>query len=172
MFSGPEPLLFIQVAPQLTSRGWVDPVPDPLLFRKSGSAGNRTRDLCICSQKLWSLDHRRVTVLNTVGNCNTMISKRWSVPVTGPVVAQRVGRRIALLFHDRATRKGWVVSSTPRPYFTPGKHPVPIVQKAGWATGPVWTGGKSRPNGIRSPNRPARSSVAIPIELPDPPIIL
>jgi hypothetical protein len=30
----------------------VDPVPDPLLLRKSGSAGNRTRDLCICSQKL------------------------------------------------------------------------------------------------------------------------
>jgi hypothetical protein len=27
----------------LYSRGWVDPVPDPLLHRKSGSAGNRTR---------------------------------------------------------------------------------------------------------------------------------
>jgi hypothetical protein len=60
-----EPLLFFnQVAPQLTSRGsrgsrgWVDPVPDPLLLRKSGSAGNRSRDLCICSQKLWPLDHR------------------------------------------------------------------------------------------------------------------
>ena len=53
-----EPLLFIQVAPQLTSRGWVDPVPDPVLHRKSGSAGNRTRDLCICSQKLWPLDYR------------------------------------------------------------------------------------------------------------------
>jgi hypothetical protein len=38
-----------------------------------------------------------------------------------------------------------VVSSTPRPYFTPGKDPVPIVQEAGWASGPVWTGGKSRP---------------------------
>ena len=49
---------FIQVAPQLTSRGWVDPVPDLLLLRKSGSAVNRTRDLCICSQKLWPLDHR------------------------------------------------------------------------------------------------------------------
>jgi hypothetical protein len=29
--------------PQLYSRGWVDPVPDPLLLRKSGSAGNRNR---------------------------------------------------------------------------------------------------------------------------------
>jgi hypothetical protein len=34
---------FFQVAPQLYSRGWVDPVPDPLLLRKSGSTANRTR---------------------------------------------------------------------------------------------------------------------------------
>jgi hypothetical protein len=34
---------FFQIAPQLYSRGWVDPVPDPLLLRKSGSTGNRTR---------------------------------------------------------------------------------------------------------------------------------
>jgi hypothetical protein len=31
-FSRQEPLLFYQVAPQLYSRGWVDPVPDLLLF--------------------------------------------------------------------------------------------------------------------------------------------
>jgi hypothetical protein len=53
-------------------------------------------------------------------------------------------------------------------YFIPGKDPVPIVQEAGWAPGPVWTDGKSRPTGIRSPDRPARSSVAIPTELPGP----
>ena len=36
--------------------------------------------------------------------------------------------------------------STPRfGRLTPGKDPVPIVQEAGWALGPVWTGGKSRP---------------------------
>jgi len=58
-----------------------------------------------------------------------------------PGVAQRVGRGIALLFHDRSTRRGWVPSSTPRPHFTPGKDPVPILQEAGWAPGPVWTGG-------------------------------
>jgi hypothetical protein len=34
---------FFQVAPQLDLRGWEDSVPDPLLVRKSGSAGNRTR---------------------------------------------------------------------------------------------------------------------------------
>jgi hypothetical protein len=35
--------VFFQVAPQLHSRGKVDPVPDPLLLRKWGSAGNRAR---------------------------------------------------------------------------------------------------------------------------------
>jgi hypothetical protein len=48
----------IQVAPQLSSRGWVDPVPDPLLLKTFGSPGNRTQDLWICSQELWPLDHR------------------------------------------------------------------------------------------------------------------
>jgi hypothetical protein len=43
---------FFQVAPQLSSRGSVDPVPDPLLLRKSGSAGNRTQEFWICIQKL------------------------------------------------------------------------------------------------------------------------
>jgi hypothetical protein len=36
------PLLFYQVAPQLYSRGWVDPRSKPTIFF-SGSAGNRTR---------------------------------------------------------------------------------------------------------------------------------
>ena len=34
---------------------------------------------------------------------------------------------------------GEMVSVTPRPLFTPEKNQVPIVQKAGWALGPVWT---------------------------------
>ena len=33
--------------------------------------------------------------------------------------------------------------STPHPYITPGKDPVPVSQETGWAPGPVWTGGKS-----------------------------
>ena len=38
-----------------------------------------------------------------------------------------------------------MVSVTPRPLFTPGKDPVPIVQEAGWAPEPVLDrGGKSR----------------------------
>ena len=50
-----------------------------------------------------------------------------------------------------------MVSSTPRPHFTPGKDPVPILQEAGWAPGPVWTGGKSRPHQDSISDRPARS---------------
>ena len=38
-----------------------------------------------------------------------------------PGVAQRVGRGIDLLYHDRGTRRGWVVSSTPRLVWTRGK---------------------------------------------------
>ena len=66
-------------------------------------------------------------------------------------MAQRVGRGIALLFHDRST------SSMPWPHFTPGKDPVPIVQETGWAPGPVWTDGKSRSHRDSIPDRPARS---------------
>ena len=80
-------------------------------------------------------------------------------------VAHRVGRGIALLFNDRCTRREWVVSSTPRLHFTPGKDPVPVLQEAGWAPGPVWTGGKSRPHRDLIPDRPACSSVAILTEL-------
>ena len=86
---------------------------------------------------------------------NGKVKVKWSR--YRPDVAQRVGRGIALLFHDRGTRRGWVVSSTPRPHFTPGKDPVLILQEAGWAPGPVWTGGKSRPHRNSIPDRPARS---------------
>ena len=72
-------------------------------------------------------------------------------------MAQRVGRGIALLFLDRGTRRGLVISSMPRPHFTAGKNPVPILQEAGWASGPVWTGGKSRPHRDSIPDRPAHS---------------
>jgi hypothetical protein len=42
--------------------------------------------------------------------------------------------------------------------FTPGKVPVPIVQEAGWAPRPVWTGAENlAPTGIRSLDHPACS---------------
>jgi len=98
-----------------------------------------------------------VHVLVIIENNNrcTIQNVKWSR--YRPGVAQRVGRGIALLFHDRDTRRGWVVSRTPRPHFTPGKDLVPIVQEAGWAPGPVWTGGKSRPHRDSIPDHPTRS---------------
>jgi hypothetical protein len=55
--------------------------------------------------------------------------------------------------------------------FTPGKDPVPIVQKAGWAPGPVWTGAENlAPTGIRSPDRPARSESLYRQRYPGPSI--
>jgi hypothetical protein len=48
---------FFQVAPHLSSRGWVDPVPDSPLIRKSCSTEKRTRYIWVCSQELGSLDH-------------------------------------------------------------------------------------------------------------------
>jgi hypothetical protein len=69
-----------------------------------------------------------------------------------------VSRGIALPFCGTfGTRWGWVVSSTPRPTLPPGKTQVPIVQEAGWAPGPVWKGGKSRPHQDLVPDRPAHS---------------
>jgi len=42
------------------------------------------------------------------------------------------------------------------PYFTPGKDPVPIVQKVERAPAPFWAGAENlAPTGIRFPDRPA-----------------
>ena len=57
------------------------------------------------------------------------------------------------------TRRGWGVSVTPRPLFTPGKETrYPLYRRLG---GPQGRSGQVRkistPTGIRSPDRPARS---------------
>ena len=62
---------------------------------------------------------------------------------------------------------GW---STSRPgRFPPGKDPVPIVQEAGWAPGPVWTGAENLAlTGIRSPDCRARSQSLYRLSYPGP----
>jgi len=83
--------------------------------------------------------------------------------------AHRRSRGIAVLFLDHGTKRGWVVNVTPRPLFTPVKDPVPIVQEAGWAPAPVWTGAENLAlTGIRSPDRPARSKSLYRLSYPDP----
>lgn len=56
-------------------------------------------------------------------------------------------------------RSGWLVSTTPRPLCT-RKGPVPIVQQAGCASWPVWTGKENfATTGTRSYNRSVRSEL-------------
>jgi hypothetical protein len=74
-------------------------------------------------------------------------------------VSKRGSRGIALPVREPRHEEGmgWLA---PRPgRFTPGERdPVPIVQEAGWAPGPVWTCAKNLAHtGIRSPDRPART---------------
>ena len=50
----------------------------------------------------------------------------------------------------------------PWPLFTPGKDPVSIVQEAGWALGPIWTGAENLAphwDSIPGPSSPVAQSV-------------
>jgi hypothetical protein len=52
---------------------------------------------------------------------------------------------------------GWVVISTPCRFIS-GNDAIPILQDAGWAPGPVWTGAENLAHtGFRSLDRPAGS---------------
>ena len=147
----------------------MDPDPDPLLLRKSGSAGNRTRDLCICSQKLWSLDQRG-------GRCGGNLTFFYFIVNKKKLKCARVqslrrtahtgSRGIALSFHDHGTRRGWGgqrhAPAALYPRERPGTHCT-----GGWVgPGPVWIGAENlAPTEIRSPDRPACKPAAIPTTL-------
>jgi hypothetical protein len=79
--------------------------------------------------------------------CPIKVKIKWSRYMPG--VVQRVGRGIALLFHDRGTRREWVVSSTPRPLY-PRETRYPFYRRLG---GPHGRSGRAEnlvPTGIRS----------------------
>jgi len=48
----------------------------------------------------------------------------------------------------------------------PGEDPVPILQEAGWAPGPVWTGGESLPHRDSIPDRPAPNQSVYQLSYP------
>jgi len=113
----------------------------------------RRRDLVVCFI-IFSTTCNFLKLLALL-YCNIKKNVKWSHHRSG--VAQRVGRGIALFFHDRGIRRGRVASSTPRPHFTPGKDPVPVLQETECSPGPVWTGRKSGPHRDPIPERPASS---------------
>jgi hypothetical protein len=72
-----------QAAPQLYSRGWVDPIPDPPLLRKSGSAGNRTRTPGFVA---WNSHHYTTeAVMKDIGHENI-----WPRAVSTPCQRQAI----------------------------------------------------------------------------------
>ena len=87
-------------------------------------------------------------VVNVVRIKYVKVKVKWSRYMPG--VAQRVGRGIALLFHDRGTRRGWVVSSTPSRTLPAGKTRYPLYRRLG---GPQGRSGRAENlirTGIRS----------------------
>jgi hypothetical protein len=74
---------FFPVAPQLYSRGWVDPVPHPLLLRKSGSDGNRTRTSGSVAR---NLQDPNLIFLNTVTPSSESCFW-WTLPFLWPFYA-------------------------------------------------------------------------------------
>ena len=53
---------------------------------------------------------------------------------------------------------GWFVKATPRPLYLLESGTLRVVQKVGWAPGPVRTGAENLSStGIRSSDRPGRS---------------
>jgi len=111
----------------------------------------------------YTFTHKQYTEQHNRHKQNISKWFQWSILSTGWIVkvkatkVQRWSRGIALLFNFGA-RWGWVVNATPRPLY-PREDPVPIIQEAGWASVPVWTGAENvTPTGIRSSDHPVRES--------------
>ena len=149
--------------PKISSVYWTFPLSQfyskNIMFLKHSPSQKHT----ISITKQWQLNMLRVLripkfmclkIMKGKAKCTLVQALRLCTGRT----AHRGSRGIAILFLDHGTRRGWGVSVTPRPLFTPGKDPVPILQEARWAPGPVWTGVENlAPTGIRSPDCPARS---------------
>jgi hypothetical protein len=62
----------------------------------------------------------------------------------------------------------WVCGQRHTPAALPPEiDPVPVIQVAGWASGPVWTGVENlAPTGIRFPDRSARSELLYRLRCP------
>ena len=113
-----------------------------------------------CNFSRWQFPSVRYDVQSTSSTKVKVKRSRYR-----PGVAQRVGRGIALFFHDRGTRRGWVVSSTPRSHFLPRERPGTLCT-GGWVGPRAGLDGRkiSYPPGF-DPGSPSPKSIAIPTEL-------
>jgi hypothetical protein len=87
--------------PQLSSWGWVHPVPDPPLLRNCASSGNPARNFRVCSQEQWPRDHTLSLYLHfCVGRLELdpwregKLLFSWRMPSSGML------RRVALVRTD------------------------------------------------------------------------
>ena len=129
-----------------------------LTLHKTVSNFNR-RVTCKCSRYGGNFLRYNDAIFDvvTAGKVKVKVTLVQALRLCTGRTAHRGSRVIALPFHDHDTRRGWGVSVTPRPLFTPGKKLVPIAQEAGWAPGPVWTGAENLPphrDSIPGPSSP------------------
>jgi hypothetical protein len=84
----------------------MDPVPDPLLLKKSGSARNRTQDVWICSQELRPMGHiggpAKCLLLHTKIPTSFKKEKKYMYKLL--IVILRVKRYIQKQWGDRYDR--------------------------------------------------------------------
>ena len=72
-------------------------------------------------------------------------------------------------FFHLSVRWGWVVKATPRKLYYRETDQLSVLQEAGWAPGPVWTGADNLAQaGIRFPDRPASSESLYRLSYLDP----
>ena len=106
-------------------QSWTDSANTPCVSKGEASECAHPHHTDLQTEIISSIPHMSRKGKITMGNkkqnlrCTIIIMIQWSR--YSPGVAQRVGRGIALLFHDRGTRRWWVVSSTPQTHFTPGE---------------------------------------------------
>jgi hypothetical protein len=115
--------------------------PSPLLVPRSK---NQSRTIPILSLRTFVACNRCETYLYF--NC---FNAFCFTLFTGHEGLLEYERYSSTLFLDLGTRREWEISVTSRPLSTPGKVPLPIVQDAGLAPWPVWTGAENlTPTGL------------------------
>ena len=86
---------------------------------------------------MWYLDGDIYNTTITNNNNNNKIH-----PIKDHEGPQEV-EELPYSFFNLGPRWRWMVNATPRPLYPQERDPVPTVQEAGWAPGPVWTGAEN-----------------------------